>query len=210
MTESILNTSPNDQYAGLILASTSSYRKVLLERLRIPFLAAASGVDEDDYLQAGLNPSELARTLAHAKASAVLNRFPNATAIGSDQLIDLDGSVLGKPVTAEKAVSQLQLMAGRSHRLLTAVSVISRNREHLFVNESWLWMRPLTLEEITRYVENEKPLDCAGSYKIEEAGISLFDRIECSDFTAITGLPLIELSAELRRREFLIPGGVFH
>jgi septum formation protein len=207
VTESILNTSQNDQLAGLILASTSSYRKVLLERLRIPFLAAASGVDEDSYHQAGLSPSELARTLAHAKASAVLNRFPDATVIGSDQLIDLDGSVLGKPGTAEKAVSQLQFMAGRSHRLLTAVSVISRNREHLFLNESRLWMRPLTLEEITRYVENEKPLDCAGSYKIEEAGISLFDRIECSDFTAITGLPLIELSAELRRREFLIPGG---
>jgi septum formation protein len=192
----------------LILASTSRYRHELLTRLQLPFIAVAPHVDELAYQNESVTPHLLACTLAHAKAIAVLNSYlgPEATVvIGSDQLVDLDGSVLGKPGSAEAAEEQLIRMAGKCHRLLTAVCVSSHERTYQFINEARLWMRPLSHLEIKRYVAREQPFDCAGSYKIEQSGIALFDRIECEDFTAINGLPLLELSAELRLRGYLVP-----
>lgn len=189
----------------LVLASTSKYRRNLLRRLGIAFHEASPEVDETSFQREIPDPNLLARTLARAKAAAVLRHRPTAVVIGSDQLVDLDGTVLGKPGTTDAAVEQLLRMAGRAHRLLTAVCVISSESEDTFINETRLWMRPLDRAEAIRYVLLDKPLDCAGSYKIEEAGIALFDRIECDDFTAITGLPLIRLAGELRRRGFTVP-----
>ncbi len=149
------------------------------------------------------------RVLAALKAEAVFDRFPDATVIGSDQVATVDGEILGKPHTFENAVEQLMKLSGRTHRLLTAVHICGpSNSGHVpvsFLNEVQLTMRRLTRAELARYVERDQPLDCAGSYKIEEAGIGLFESVQCSDFTSIIGLPLMDVCTELRRRGFSIP-----
>ncbi|MBA3312796.1 MAG: Maf family protein [Planctomycetota bacterium] len=177
----------------LILASTSPYRRALLERLGVTFRSEAPGVDEDAVKHAESDPVRLAERLASAKAEAIAERFPNAIVIASDQLATIDGEVLGKPGTARKAVEQLERLAGRTHELVTAVCVLrlSDGVRHLHTDRTRLTMRSLSRDALERYVALDTPLDCAGAYKIESAGIAMFDRIETQDFTAITGLPLI-------------------
>ena len=189
----------------LILASTSVYRRTLLERLNLPFRSVAPEIDEDVFKNSGLTPEVLAETLAVAKAKAVWSRFPKAVVIGSDQVATFEGRILGKPATAERAVDQLLGMAGRPHRLVTSVAIADANGIERFTDVATLHLRAIDREEAVRYVEADRPLDCAGSYKIEELGISLFDRIESGDHTAIVGLPLIELGKRLRARGFRIP-----
>lgn len=198
-------TTNADRAHQLVLASSSIYRRDLLSRLVPEFMAIAPGVDERAWESRASGPQALAELLAREKALAVLTRYPAADVIGSDQLVDLDGQVLGKPGSVEAAVQQLLAMSGRCHRLLTAVCVVSGRDRHEFVNETRLWMRTLTAAEALRYVQRDQPLDCAGSYRIEGAGIGLFERIETDDFTSIMGLPLMALAAELRRRGYLIP-----
>jgi septum formation protein len=179
--------------AELILASTSRYRRTLLERLGLAFRCEAPGVDEEAIQRLSSEPVALAQRLAFEKAAAVASRFPDAIVIGSDQLATIDGEILGKPGTIEKAVEQLERLAGRTHELITAVCVMriadGQHREHTDVTR--LTMRPLDRDAFSRYVALDRPTDCAGSYKIEAAGVSLFAKIETDDFTAITGLPLI-------------------
>lgn len=191
----------------LILASTSPYRRALLDRLGKPFLAIAPGVDEEPYRDRGLLPREMAETLALAKAEAVASSHPDAIVIGSDQVAEADGLVLGKPGTVEAAVGQLRGMSGRSHRLITAMAVIHRAPGVIIshTDVTVLAMRSLDDEAIRRYVEADRPLDCAGSYKIEARGIALFERIDTVDSTAIVGLPLIALTAILRQLGVAIP-----
>jgi septum formation protein len=185
----------------LILASTSRYRKMLLARLGVPFEARAPGVDETS-IQAP-TPLELARRLAIAKAEAV--REPVALVIGSDQVVDLDGEVLGKPFTAPAAVAQLERLAGRSHRLITAVAVhqVESGRTELAIDIHTLTMRRLDRRLCEAYVAHDAPLECAGSYRLESRGIALFDRIEAdpetADSSAVVGLPLMKLCGLLRR-----------
>jgi septum formation protein len=183
---------------SVILASGSKYRRELLQRLLADFVCESPDVDEASFHSASISPDQLARQLAMEKARVIANRFPDAIVIGSDQLVDLNQTVLGKPGSASAAVEQLMTMSGKTHRLVTAVCVAFRERTIEFANITTLTMRTLTRDEATRYVERDQPIDCAGSYKIESLGISLFDRIETEDFTAITGLPLIQLSRELR------------
>ena len=191
----------------LILASTSPYRRALLGRLGVPFRVAAPNVDEDVYKAHGWPPHVLALELAVLKAAAVSSAHPGAHVIGSDQVADLDGVMLGKPGTVEAAVDQLRALRGRTHRLTTSVAIFgSEFEEALFhTEETLLTMRSLDDDAIRRYVEVDQPLDCAGSYKIEARGITLFERIEAKDFTAIEGLPLIGLTSMLRGLGFVIP-----
>jgi len=181
----------------LILASTSKYRAKLLERLALPFSALAPGVDESLFKQGAA--SHVARTLAIAKAEALVAQYPDAVIIGSDQVCALDDVILDKPGTAENAHAQLTRMSGCTHELITAVAITFRGHTDIHVDETRLTMRQLSVEEIRRYVQHDKPLDCAGSYKVESLGIALFDRIESKDFTAIEGLPLLAVAAMLRR-----------
>ncbi len=181
----------------LILASTSKYRAKLLERLALPFSAHAPGVDESLFKSGPAR--QVARTLAVAKAEALVATYPDAVIIGSDQVCALDDKILDKPGTAENAHAQLSSMSGRSHELITAVAITFRGKTEVHVDETRLTMRRLSLEEIRRYVQHDNPLDCAGSYKVESLGIALFDRIESQDFTAIEGLPLLAVTAMLRR-----------
>jgi septum formation protein len=179
----------------IILASTSKYRGLLLSQLGWPFEAMNPGVDEDKVKRENLSPSDIALILSRFKAEAVFARRPDACVIGSDQVCTMEGKIFGKPHSAENAAFQLAQMQGRSHELLTAVTVIHPDGIESFVNKTVLHMRPLTLKEIHSYVEADTPLDCAGSYKLESLGIKLFSRIEMNDHTAIIGLPLIELTS---------------
>lgn len=181
----------------LILASTSKYRGALLSQLGWDFEAIAPGVDEDKVKSNGMNPGELAILLSKFKAEAVFARRPEACVIGSDQVCTMDGKIFSKPGTIEKATEQISLMQGKKHELLTAVTVISPKGIESFLNRTVLHMRPLTLSQIHSYVNDDLPLDCAGSYKLESKGIKLFSHIEMSDQTAIIGLPLIELTSTL-------------
>lgn len=182
----------------VVLASSSRYRQELLARILPDFRSCSPQVDEEAVKHSGLSPQAVAIELAGRKAEWVAERFPGSIVIGSDQLVDLDGRIFGKPGTAERARAQLAMFSGRQHRLLTAVCVRGPERTVEFLHETMLWMRNVTMAEISACVERDQPLDCAGSYRIEGAGISLFERIECSDQTAIIGLPLLRLSAVLR------------
>lgn len=181
----------------LVLASTSKYRGALLTQLGWPFVAMNPGVDEDQLKSKDLSPTQLAMELAKLKALAIFKLRPEACVIGSDQVCMFNGELLGKPGTKEKAIQQLLKMQGSHHELITAVSIIFPEGEISFHNRTLLFMRPLSIQEITRYVEDDLPLDCAGSYKLETKGIKLFEKIEMDDHTSIIGLPLIQLNNHL-------------
>lgn len=189
----------------LVLASTSPYRRELLARLRLPFTCEPPGVDEDAVKQALPDPAAVVAELARQKARAVAARCPTALVIGSDQGACLDGTLLDKPGTAAAACAQLQRLSGRTHELRTAVALVHPHGLVEWTDVTRLSLRPLTRAEIERYVAAEQPLDCAGSYKIEGLGITLFERIESADQTAIQGLPLLRLAAELRALGLALP-----
>jgi septum formation protein len=147
----------------------------------------------------------VAEVIARGKAASIGALEPSATIIGCDQLVSYKGQVFGKPGTIERAVDQLRAMSGQTHELITALVVSRGDWSVCHVDVSRLSMRPLTRAEIDRYVAADQPLDCAGSYKLEDRGIVLFDKIETNDQTAITGLPLIALTSFLRELGFAIP-----
>ncbi|QDU65549.1 Maf family protein [Engelhardtia mirabilis] len=175
----------------IILASTSPYRRALLERLGLEFDCVAPDVDEDAYKSRGLEPRELAQTLARAKAASVAELYPEAVVIGSDQVCALDSEVLSKPGSPARAAAQLERLAGRTHRLVTAVAIQRGGERRAWTDVATLTMRALTRAAIERYVAVDDPVDCAGAYKLEQRGIALFEQIACDDHSAITGLPLI-------------------
>ena len=185
----------------LVLASSSPYRRALLDRLGVHYEVCSPDVDEEAYRH--LPPREMAIALSIAKAEAV--SVDDALIIGSDQVVDAEGLVLGKPGTEARAVEQLMSLAGRAHRLITGVAVHDSRAGTTSsdVDMHTLTMRPLGRAELTRYVAYDRPLDCAGAYKLEGRGIALFERIEAdpttADDTAIIGLPLMKLLALLRR-----------
>lgn len=181
----------------LILASTSKYRSSLLAQLGWPFESISPGVDEEQYKHNLDSPTQLAQVLAKMKAHAVFLQRPEACVIGSDQVCIFGNEILGKPHTKENAIDQLLKMQGKSHELITAVCLICPNSEIQFINKTTLHMRKLTKSEISKYIEADLPLDCAGSYKLESQGIKLFEKIEMDDHTAIIGLPLIQLTQQL-------------
>lgn len=191
----------------LILASTSQYRRELLERLRIPFRCLAPGVDEEAVQNrfAADDAEHLAEHLAEAKARAVAETYPEAIIIGSDQVCVCEGTILHKPGTAERARAQLGYLSGKTHRLITAVSFIHDGKVVSTKDVTQLTMRELGKDEIERYVAADQPLDCAGSYKLESLGISLFESIVSDDHTAITGLPLMLVGRQLREFGLNVP-----
>lgn len=182
----------------VILASTSRYRRELLERLRIRFNTAAPLVDETP--QAGEPPRTLSERLALAKAQAVAALHPDAVVIGSDQVVDLYGQAVGKPGTHERAAQQLRAMSGRRIVFHTAVSVVRRSTGYAQTRRVpvTVQFRPLADDEIEAYLRAEQPYDCAGSAKSEALGIALLQAIESTDPSALVGLPLIETCALLR------------
>lgn len=191
--------------SALVLASTSRYRRELLGRLAIPFSVLKPDVDETPH--AGEAPLALARRLAQAKARAVAGSQPDAWVIGSDQVAERDGSPVGKPGSAENAIAQLLAASGREQRFHTTFCLFRHADAAMFCGEDLtvVRFRDIDRDEAARYVAAESPLDCAGSFKCEGLGISLFEAIQTRDPTALVGLPLIALSDALRRAGFRLP-----
>ncbi|RMX02983.1 septum formation inhibitor Maf [Corticibacter populi] len=189
----------------LILGSTSRYRRELLQRLGLPFDCEAPQVDETP--QPGEAPRALAERLALAKARDVARRHPETIVIGSDQVADLHGQPLGKPLVHARAVAQLQQMSGQTVVFHTAVAVVCEalGLEARQVAEVRTRFRTLSASEIERYLLAERPYDCAGSAKSEGLGISLLEAIDNDDPTALIGLPLIRTCAMLRDAGLQIP-----
>ncbi len=188
----------------LILASTSSYRRELLARLKIPFDVVSPMVDET--AERGESGQALAARLALAKARVVAGCNPEAVVIGSDQVADLNGQILGKPGTHANAVAQLRAMRGQTIQFETAVAVVCNalDFEQSTSEAVEVRMRDLSDAEIERYLQLEPAYDCAGSAKCEGLGISLMTAIRSDDATALVGLPLIK-TAELLRRVGIDP-----
>ncbi len=187
----------------IVLASTSRYRRELLERLGIPFEAKAPALDEAREKEelGRVSPEALVRHLARRKAESLAAACPRALIIGSDQAVDFEGEALGKPGTEEAAIRELLRLSGRTHRLLTAVAIhdaaARRTEEALDVHE--VELRPIAEAEARAYVARERPLDCAGGLKVEGLGIALLSRLRGDDFTAVIGLPLIAVVTLLER-----------
>lgn len=190
----------------LVLASSSKYRAALLARAGIACEAIAPEVDERAVARSGLSPREVAETLACMKAEDVAAKVPDAFVLGGDQLVDLDGEILGKPGSFEAALAQLGRLAGKEHRLVTAIALRRPSGEiDVEVDVHRLRMRALSREEMERVLLADEPYDCAGSYKIERRGVLLFESIEGRDFTAIEGVPLMALGRLLRAAGFAAP-----
>lgn len=183
----------------LVLASSSPYRRSLLERLRIPFETAVPDIDERP--TAGEVPRATALRLAESKAAAVAAHFPDALIIGSDQVASLEGKAVGKPGNREAAVAQLAAMRGRSVVFHTALCVLNAADGRCEATEvpTTVRFRDYADAQIARYLDIEHPYDCAGSAKIEALGITLVEYVQSTDPTALVGLPLIALVTLLKR-----------
>ena len=184
--------------ASIVLASTSPYRRELLARLRLPFEVRAPAVNEAAL--PGETARETALRLAQAKARAVAPDCPAALVIGCDQVAVLDGVSLGKPGNYANAVAQLKAMRGRSVLFHTALALFNARTGVLQTAEvpTTVRFRQFGDGEIERYLEMERPYDCAGSARIEGLGIVLVESVESTDPTALIGLPLMQLAAMLR------------
>ena len=189
----------------VVLASTSAYRKMLLERLHLPFDTDRPETDKTPL--AGEAPAATAERLAAEKARAVAARWPDALIIGSDQVAYLGDQVFGKPGTEARAIAQLQRMRGQTVVFHTALALLNTHTGHLQVEgvPTQVRFRNLSDDEIRRYVAKEQPLDCAGSAKSEGLGITLLDAMPGEDPTALIGLPLIALSRMLRAEGLELP-----
>ncbi|PBJ83265.1 septum formation inhibitor Maf [Lysobacteraceae bacterium NML93-0399] len=188
----------------LILGSTSVYRRELLARLRLPFRCERPAVDETP--RADEAPDALATRLACAKAEDVAARFSGAWVIGSDQVAELEGRPLGKPGGRDAAIAQLSAMAGRTVVFHTALALSHAGQPTLRASDrTEVVFRALQPGEIARYVDAEQPFDCAGSFKCEGLGITLFEAIRNTDPTALIGLPLIATSRLLRSAGYALP-----
>ena len=187
-----------DASAPLILASSSRYRRELLDRLGLPFDSAVPDIDEK--IQPDENPMAAVARLAAAKARAIALRQPESYVIGSDQVAVIGTRILGKSGGFEAAREQLTQASGRSVRFLTGLCLIDpKGQEQIDVIPFTVQFRELPPWEIERYLEIEQPFDCAGSFKSEGLGVTLFESMSGSDPTALVGLPLIRLCDMLRR-----------
>lgn len=175
----------------IILASTSSSRKKQLERLSISFSTSPPDVNEDAVKVNANDHVELSKKLSLMKARSVHIHNPNAIVIGGDTITSFDGRIISKPKTKENAIKQLMELNGNKHRVITSVTIIDNETEYSHTETAHLSMRNLSLDQITRYIEIDVPLDSCGSCRLDSLGISLFDEIKCDDYTAIIGIPLM-------------------
>lgn len=189
----------------LILASTSVYRRELLERLRLAFDCHAPEVDEDLIKDSGLTPLEISRELSEQKAMALKETFPEAIIIGADQVLDFEGECFGKPIEFDQAREQLKRLQGKTHFLHTSYALVSAEGCFVDTVSAKMKMRSLTEKDIENYITKDEPFYCCGSYRLESLGISLFEQIDCEDHTSIIGLPLISLTSQLINRGFSLP-----
>ena len=192
----------------LILASSSQTRKDLMDRLRLDYRSISPDIDES--AKDELHADDLAKRLAYEKAKVISQQHPNAIVIGSDQVAwreHTPSDFIGKPLSIENAIQQLQLNSGKTVFFSTALSVqhLDSGFETTLVEHYQVKFRELTLNEIKRYIEIDQPLNCAGSFKCESLGISLFEKMIGDDQTTLMGLPMIQLCKILREFRINVP-----
>ena len=200
--------SPINNQTQIILASSSQTRKDLMNRLRLDYLCISPDIDESP--QGENHADDLAKRLAFDKAQVISQAHPNAIVIGSDQVAWREHApqdFIGKPLTVENAIAQLQLNSGKNVFFSTALSVqhLASGFEQTLVEHYHVKFRDLTLNEIQRYVELDDPLHCAGSFKCESLGITLFEQMIGKDQTTLMGMPMIQLCGILRKLGILLP-----
>lgn len=194
---------------ALLLASSSIYRRELLARLQLPFICHSPDIDESPLPNE--TPRALVERLAVSKARALAQSYPEHIIIGSDQVAVLDQQIIGKPLHAEGAFKQLCAASGRSVTFLTALAIIDTRktsntpREQVDCVPFTVHFRTLSDAQILRYIDKEQPFDCAGSFKSEGLGVSLFQATEGTDATSLVGLPLIRLCDMLNTCGIAIP-----
>jgi septum formation protein len=189
----------------IVLASSSIYRRGLLDRFLGEYEAVSPKVDESD--DGTEMPEHLAARLAREKAEAVSSTHRDSLIIGADQVAVLDDQVLGKPGDHEKAIEQLLAVSGKSLQFLTAVCVLdpAGRTRHEYIDRTAVRFRQFDLRLAETYLRHDEPYDCAGSFKIEGAGSVLFESVQTDDPTALIGLPMIWLAETLRRLGYLLP-----
>ena len=189
----------------LLLASSSAYRRDLLARLRLPFSCSSPDIDESH--RPGETAIELVKRLSLEKARALAATHPDHLIIGSDQVAVLGGQIIGKPHTYDTAHQQLMSASGASVSFLTGLTLLNSQTGHYQTDcvPFTVHMRSLSAEQIERYLRAEQPYDCAGSFKAEGLGVSLFQRTEGDDATSLVGLPLIRLVDMLLAQGVAIP-----
>ncbi|MCP3664842.1 MAG: septum formation inhibitor Maf [Gammaproteobacteria bacterium] len=189
----------------IVLASTSPFRKGLLEKLCFPFTTDSPDTPEDPLPEEP--PEALVCRLAELKARAVANQHPDSLIIGSDQVACIDGEILGKPGTKERAITQLENASGRRVAFYTGLCLLNAKTDHAQVvcEHFFVHFRKLDREKIERYLDKEEPYNCAGSFKSEALGITLFERLEGDDPNTLIGLPLIRLVRMLEREGVTLP-----
>jgi len=188
----------------LILASTSPFRKALLEKLQVPFETASPQIDES--ARPDEAPAQLVTRLAEEKAKAVANNYPDALIIGSDQVAVIDDEIMGKPGNHANAIAQLSHASGKRVTFLTALCLYNSKsqRSQVEVVPFSVVFRELSQTQIEHYLQREQPYNCAGSFKSEGLGIALFERLEGDDPNSLIGLPLIRLIRMLENEAFSI------
>ena len=196
-------SSPSPLPLPVILASGSRYRAQLLARIKVSFLGVAPNIDESP--RANESAASLAVRLADAKARAIARQFPGHWVLGADQVAALGGHLMGKPGGHEQAVEQLRQLSGRPAQFLTAVTLLKDDRVLKAFDVTTVRFRTLKDADIQRYLAAEPAFDCAGSFKSEGLGITLFDEIQSRDPTALIGLPLIAVSRLLREAGYNLP-----
>ena len=182
----------------ILLASSSTYRRSLLARLRLNFDYASPDIDENPLPNE--TPYELVSRLSETKARALANTYPSHLIIGSDQVAVLDGEILGKPHNHERAFQQLKAASGKEVSFKTGLCLLNAatDEQQLYVEEYRVQFRELSDEQINLYLSYEQPFDCAGSFKCEGLGIALFEKLSGDDPNTLIGLPLIRLVDMLR------------
>lgn len=178
---------------GLVLGSSSPYRKQLLERLGLPFEVAAPDIDETPL--PAESPLQLVQRLSEQKAKAVADDYPQHLIIGSDQVAVVDGRIVGKPADHAAAVAQLQRASGRRVEFLTGLCLLNSATGHAQIEVAHfaILFRQLSLERIERYLRKDRPYNCAGSFRSESLGVTLFEQMEGEDHNSVIGLPMIKL-----------------
>ncbi len=189
----------------LVLASTSPFRKAVLAKLHIDFITASPNIDESQKLN---EPVEsFVKRLSLEKAQAVAEQFPTALIIGSDQVACINGVILGKPLTHQKAIQQLTYASGKEVMFYTGLTLLNTETQQAqtLCDTFSVQFRTLQQDEIERYLQTEKPYHCAGSFKSEALGISLFEKLLGEDPNTLIGLPLIKLCEMLRHEQIQVP-----
>lgn len=188
----------------LILASTSPFRQSILEKIQVPFDAISPNCDETP--QENESPNSLVTRLAEQKARSCNIKDPNCLIIGSDQVCVINNKIIGKPLTREKAIKQLQEASGQVITFYTGLSLLNTTTmiTETLCEEFHVHFRQLTTQQIENYIDKEMPLYCAGSFKCEGLGIALFNKLEGKDPNTLIGLPLISLIDMLERQGFSV------